>query len=64
MQATTGAVSIGSKQPKTLPVIGAEQRLALRAIRARPMRATPAMTAREKAAALPLVTDLSVSMNR
>lgn len=64
MPATTGAVSTGSKQPRTLPDIGEALRLALRAIKALPMRVTPVMTARETAAVLPFATALSASMNR
>ena len=54
----------GSKQPRTLPVIGEALRLALRAIKVLPMRVTPVMTARETAAVLPFATALSASMNR
>ena len=64
MPATTGAVSTGSKQPRTLPDIGEALRLALRAIKVLPMRVTPVMTARETAAVLPFATALSASMNR
>ena len=64
MLATTGAVSTGSKQPRTLPDIGEALRLALRAIKALPMRVTPVMTARETAAVLPFATALSAFMNR
>ena len=64
MPATTGAVNTGSKQPRILPDIGEALRLALRAIKALPMRVTPVMTARETAAVLPFASDLSASMNR